>query len=305
MWRCIAVFSALSLLSITVVAQDVSCVEFWQSVIDKAGKESPQLEYLEAQLEACEGAAHTPTPAPTWTPRPTSTPRPTATQRPPKIIAEGTITGDINVNVRTCASTSCEAVSKIAPGETVYIISESDGWYEVQLEPGGTSFFIAAFLVKPDYCASNIALSGATRGSVRLPHEFCSFAPVDGDLLMAVTGFEYIEGNVWRGRWYYSPAANGVFLRVRVSYWCDSVADDVCDTGSGYKYSVVGDGWVSEYEGDVNDYQEFSSLSPGGGGYIEMIFHVRQGDRSLMLRFDPVSYGYDVQFLSIFSDVMF
>lgn len=294
MWRCIAVLSALSLLSITVVAQDVSCVEFWESAIDKAGKDSPQLEFLETQLEVCEDAAHTPTPAPT------STPRPTATQRPPKIVAEGTITGDINVNVRTCASTNCEAVTKIAPGETVYIISESDGWYEVQLEPGGTLYFIAAFLVEPDYCASNIKPSGATRGSYRIPHKFCSYALVDVDLLMAVTGFEYIEGNVWRGRWYYSPATGYQYLRVKISYWCDRAADDICEIGRGYKYSVIGDGWGSEYEGDVNDYQDFGTLAPGGGGYIQIIFHVKQGERNLLLRYDPISYGYDVQFFDIF-----
>lgn len=298
MWRCIAVLSALSLLSITVAAQDVSCVEFWESAIDTAGEDSPQLEFLETQLEACEDAAHTATPAPT------STPRPTATQRPLKIVADGTITGDINVNVRTCASTNCEAVTKIAPGETVSIISESNGWYEVQLEPGGTSYFIASFLIKPDYCASNIKLSGATRGSFRLPHEFCSFALVDGDLEMAITGFEFIDGNVWRGRWYYSPATGYQFLRVQVSYWCNRAADDVCKTGSGYKYSVVGDGWASEYEGAVNDYLDFGTLSPGGGGYIEIIFHVKQGERNLMLRYDPISYGYDVQFFSIFPDDM-
>lgn len=301
MWRWIAILSILSLTSIPIAAQEVSCVEFWQSAIDKAGKDSPQLEYLNAQLAACEESPVTQTP----TPDPTATPRPTATKIPPKIIAEGTITGDIDVNVRTCASTSCQSVAKISPGETVHIIAESDGWYEVQLEPGGNPYFIASFLIKPDYCASNISVSGETRGSFWRPHEFCSLALVDGDLLMGVTGFEFIEGNVWRGRWYYSPATGYQFLRVKVTLWCDRVADDVCDTGSGYKYSVVGDGWASEYESNVNDYLDFGTLAPGGGGYIEMIFHVKQGERNLMLRYDPISYGYDVQFFSIFPDEMF
>ena len=307
MWRFIAVLSALCAIAITiiVVAQDVSCVEFWQSAIDKAAKDSPQMDYLVAQLESCEDAAHTPTPIPTWTPRPTSTPRPTATPKPPKIIAEGTIIGDINVNVRSCASTSCESMTRIAPGETVHIISESDGWFEIQLQPGGDLYFIASFLVKPEYCWSSIPSSRSTRGSIRFPHQFCTHAPVDEHLFMAVTEFEYIEGNVWRGRWYYSPAAGHQYLRVGVSLWCDQNANDVCETGRGYKFSVVGDGWVSEYQGDVNDYQDFSPLSPGGAGYREMIFHVKQGERDLLLRYDPIKYGYDVQFFDIFPEGIF
>ena len=270
MWKCLVVLATLCLLLLTVSAQDVSCIEFWQGAIEKARKDSPQLDYLNARLEECEDSLATLTP----TPVPTSTPRPTSTKRPPKIIAEGTIVGDINVNVRTCASTSCEAVTRIAPGETVHIISESNEWYEVQLEPGGNSYFIAAYLVKPEYCGSSIPASKAMRGSIRSPHLFCTHAPVDEHLSMAVTEFEYIDGNIWRGRWYYSPATGYQYIRVGVSYWCDRSADDVCETGSGYKYSVVGDGWVSQYKGDVNDYQDFGTLAPGGGGYVEIIFHV-------------------------------
>jgi hypothetical protein len=97
-----------------------------------------------------------PTAPPIWptnTPRPTSTPvataaiDPTPTREvwnptlPPPIARAARNNPELNqvINVRSCASTDCEIVAKIQPGETVELLLEEPvgGWIHVLVEREG------------------------------------------------------------------------------------------------------------------------------------------------------------------------
>jgi uncharacterized protein YgiM (DUF1202 family) len=75
-------------------------------------------------------SAKTPTRTPTKTPTSSSTMYVNATS---------------NVNVRSCASTSCAVVTTAAPGAAVRILDEEDDWYKVKV--GTKTGYIAAFLL--------------------------------------------------------------------------------------------------------------------------------------------------------------
>lgn len=55
------------------------------------------------------------------------------------------VTADPYVNIRACASTSCDIVATARYGEGLTVIDDSSDWYEVRLE-GGRTAFIAGFL---------------------------------------------------------------------------------------------------------------------------------------------------------------
>ena len=62
------------------------------------------------------------------------------------------VTANPYVNIRACASTSCDIVATARYGERFAVIDDSSDWYEVRLDDGGTAF-IAGFLMsktKPD-----------------------------------------------------------------------------------------------------------------------------------------------------------
>ena len=56
------------------------------------------------------------------------------------------VTADPYVNIRACASTSCDIVATARYGEGLTVIDDSSDWYEVRLEGEGTAF-IAGFLM--------------------------------------------------------------------------------------------------------------------------------------------------------------
>ena len=56
------------------------------------------------------------------------------------------VTADPYVNIRSCASTSCDIVATAQNGEALTVIDDTKDWYEVRLDNGETAF-IADFLV--------------------------------------------------------------------------------------------------------------------------------------------------------------
>ena len=56
------------------------------------------------------------------------------------------VTADPYVNIRSCASTSCDIVATAQNGEALTVIDDTKDWYEVRLDNGETAF-IAGFLV--------------------------------------------------------------------------------------------------------------------------------------------------------------
>ena len=56
------------------------------------------------------------------------------------------VNADPYVNIRACASTSCDIVATARYGEGINVVDDSSDWYEVQLDDGQTAF-IAGFLI--------------------------------------------------------------------------------------------------------------------------------------------------------------
>jgi len=62
------------------------------------------------------------------------------------------VTADPRINIRSCASTSCDIVARARYGERLNVIDDTRDWYEVQLEDGQTAY-VAGFLMsktRPD-----------------------------------------------------------------------------------------------------------------------------------------------------------
>lgn len=81
------------------------------------------------------------TPSPT--PQPTRTPRPSPTRRPPPAL-QGTVA--VGANVRVGPGTDFAIVTSIVAGNTVTILGQNSGWYQVQTPDGSKGWMSALVL---------------------------------------------------------------------------------------------------------------------------------------------------------------
>ena len=81
-----------------------------------------------------------PTPTPTASPAASVTPGPSGTTKPTVLILQ-TPTGFLRV--RDQASLSGAEIARVTPGETLELVSEVQGWFEIKLKDGKTTGYIS------------------------------------------------------------------------------------------------------------------------------------------------------------------
>ena len=62
------------------------------------------------------------------------------------------VTANPYVNIRSCASTSCDIVATAQNGEALTVIDDSKDWYEVRLDNGERAFIVGFLMsnTRPD-----------------------------------------------------------------------------------------------------------------------------------------------------------
>ncbi len=104
---------------------------------------------LAALLLACTSAPPAPPPEPL--PPPVEAPVEVVREVPPPPPVILRVTGT-SLNVREGPSTSRTTVGKVKRGETLTMLGEADGWYQVRLASGGTGWVHGKYVRKEEPC---------------------------------------------------------------------------------------------------------------------------------------------------------